>query len=82
MKPAMPKLPAPDEIVRFTKVEQVVRTGVESLKAREENEKVWLDYARDKWRLGKETSERGGAVEMDDVQLSRFCDKIIEELRP
>jgi Arc/MetJ-type ribon-helix-helix transcriptional regulator len=88
----MPKFPAtdaPDELVRFAeaqitagrfaKIEQVVRAGVESLKERDGAEKVWLDYARDKWRSGKEASERGGAVEMGDAQFSSFCDKIIEE---
>jgi len=39
----------------------------------------WLDCARDKWRSGKEASERDGAVEMDDAQFSAFLDESLTD---
>jgi len=84
-----PATDAPDELVRFAEaqiaagrfanMEQVVRAGVESLKERDEAEKVWVDYARDKWRSGKEASARDGAVEMDDAQFGAFLDESLTD---
>lgn len=84
-----PPTEAPDELVRFaeaqiaagrfTSLEQVVRAGVESLKERDEAEKAWLGYAQDKWRSGKEASERAGAVEMDDAQFGAFLDESLTD---
>ena len=84
-----PATDAPDELVRFAEaqiatgrfasMEQVVRAGVESLKQRDEAEKVWLDYARDKLRSGKESSEHGGAVEMDDTQFDAFLEESLTD---
>jgi hypothetical protein len=77
-----PATEAPDEVACSANSEQVLRVGVESLRGRDEAEKVWLDYARDNWRSGKKASEHGEAVEMDDAQFGCFCDKILEEVRP
>lgn len=38
-----------------------------------------LDYARDKWRSGKEASERDGAVEMDDARFGAFLDESLTD---
>ena len=60
---------------RFTTMDQVVRAGVESIMDRDEAEKVWLDYAREKWSSGKESSVGGKAVEMDEAQFHAFLDE-------
>ncbi|MFZ5891779.1 MAG: hypothetical protein ACOY0T_12050 [Myxococcota bacterium] len=45
----------------------MLRAGVEALKGRTEEE--WLAYARERWRSGKESSARDGAIEMNDEEF-------------
>jgi Arc/MetJ-type ribon-helix-helix transcriptional regulator len=59
---------------RFATVDDVIRAGVEALKAREEAEHEWLAYARGKWRDGVAASDGGQATEMTSAEFSAWLD--------